>query len=298
MALLSIVALFAVLLAVAGAFFSIRIVPQSRVFVVERFGRFDRVLTPGLNFVIPGLEYVAHVVSILERQLPRSDISIITSDNAQAKVQISVFYRVVEPQLAVYRIENVDAAVATTTAAIIRAACGELAFDDVQSKREFVNSKIKTGLAEATKVWGIEITRTEILDVAVDDVVRKQMQQQLAADRERRAIVLKAEGEQTAVQLAADARLYSAGKEAAAVKVRAEADAYAVRVMGEAIAAYGPAAIGFEIAKRKVAAIESLAASPNAKLLVLPTDVTAALGGLAALLDTAAAAREGEKPGS
>jgi len=283
----TLLALLTLIVAVLAITLGIRIVPQSMVYVVERFGKFEKVLHPGLNLLIPGLQYVAHKVSVLERQLPTSNISVITRDNVQVSLSISVFYRVIAAEMAVYRIANVDGAVHTTTAAIIRAACGELEFDDVQSKREFLNNKIKAELAEATKIWGIEITRTEVLDVIVDDVIRKQMQQQMAADRERRAIVLKAEGERMAVQLAADAQFYKAQKEAEATRVRADADAYATRVISEAIANNGQAAIDFEIMKRKVEAIHSLGASANSKVLVLPSDVTGVLGSLETMTELA-----------
>ena len=94
-----------------------------------------------------------------------------------------------------------------------------------------MNASVRLG-----RIWGIEITRTEVLDVIVDEVIRKQMQQQMAADRERRAIVLKAEGERSSVQLAADAQFYKAQREAEGTRVRADADAYATRVIAEAIA--------------------------------------------------------------
>jgi regulator of protease activity HflC (stomatin/prohibitin superfamily) len=218
------VVLFLLLIAMLFVIGGVKIVPQSKIFVVERFGRFDKILKPGLNLIVPGLQRVAHRISILERPLPSTNISVITKDNVQVHLSISVFYRVIDPEKAVYRIENVDQAIGVTTSAIIRAACGELEFDDVQSKREFVNAKISSQLAEATKIWGIEITRTEILDVIVDEVIRKQMQQQMSADRERRAAVLKAEGEKASAQLLADGLFYTAQKQADAVRIRAEAD--------------------------------------------------------------------------
>ena len=271
----------ALLLVIGG----VKIVPQAKIFVVERFGRFDTTLKPGLNLIIPGLQRVAHKISILERPLPAANISVITRDNVQVHLSISVFYRVTEPEKAVYRIENVDNAIAVTTSAIIRAACGELAFDDVQSKREFLNGKIKHDLAEATKIWGIEITRTEILDVIVDEVIRKQMQQQMSAERERRATVLKAEGDRAAAQLVADGVFYTAQKQSEAIRVRAEADAYATGLIAKAISENGQPAIDFEIMKRKVDAIQHLASAPNAKVLILPSDVTGILGGLETLTE-------------
>jgi regulator of protease activity HflC (stomatin/prohibitin superfamily) len=279
----ALILVIALLLVIGG----VKIVPQSKIYVVERFGRFDSTLKPGLNLIIPGLQRVAHKISILERPLPAANISVITRDNVQVHLSISVFYRVTEPEKAVYRIENVDNAIAVTTSAIIRAACGELEFDDVQSKREFVNKKIQHELAEATRIWGIEITRTEILDVIVDEVIRKQMQQQMSADRERRAAVLKAEGEKSAAQLLADGLYYTAQKQADAVRVRAEADAYATGLIAKAIADNGQAAIDLEIMKRKVDAVQSLAGSSNTKVLVLPSDVTGILGGLETLTELA-----------
>jgi regulator of protease activity HflC (stomatin/prohibitin superfamily) len=274
------VALFLLLIAMLFVIGGIKIVPQSKIFVVERFGKFDRTLKPGLNIIVPGLQRVAHRLSILERPLPAANISVITKDNVQVHLSISVFYRVIDPEKAVYRIENVDQAIGVTTSAIIRAACGELEFDDVQSKREFVNAKISSQLAEATKIWGIEITRTEILDVIVDEVIRKQMQQQMSADRERRATVLKAEGEKASAQLLADGLFYTAQKQADAVRVRAEADSYATGLMAKAIADNGQSAIDFDVMKRKIEALQNLASSPNAKVMILPSDVTGVLGGL------------------
>ncbi|MGH6815675.1 MAG: SPFH domain-containing protein [Hyphomicrobiaceae bacterium] len=277
---ITVIVLLLVAAAVLFVVASIRVVPQSKVYVLERFGKYERTMHPGLNFLFPALEYVGHKVSVLERQLPTHSMSVITKDNVQINLTISVFYRVVEAQMAVYRIENVDGAVATTTAAIIRAACGELEFDDVQSKRDHLNSKIKGALAEATRIWGIEITRTEILDVIVGEAIRKTMELQMAADRERRSVELKAQGERTAVQLAADAELYRAQKQAEAIRVKADADAYATTVIAQAIADKGQAAIDFEIMKRKVDAITNLSMSANSKILILPSDVTGVLGGL------------------
>ncbi|MEM7774095.1 MAG: SPFH domain-containing protein [Pseudomonadota bacterium] len=294
MDLTAVVVLLVLAISVIVIIVGLRIVPQSQVYVVERFGKFEKILHPGLNVIIPGLQYVAHKVSVLERQMPSSNISVITGDNVQVGLNISVFYRIVKAELAIYRIADVDGAVATTTAAIIRAACGELDFDDVQSKREFLNNKIKVELAEATKIWGIEITRTEVLDVIVDEAISSQMQQQMAAEREKRATVLKAEAEQEAIQRLADAELYKAEKEAHARRLRADAEAYATRTLAEAIASNGQSALDFEIMRRKVEAVETLGASGNSKVLVLPSDVTGVLGGLETLTELATRRRNAD----
>ena len=111
----------------------VRIVPQSEKHVVERFGRLRTVLGPGINFIVPFLDRVAHQISILERQLPNASQDAITADNVLVQVETSVFYRITEPEKTVYRIRDVDAAIATTVAGIVRAEIGKMELDEVQS---------------------------------------------------------------------------------------------------------------------------------------------------------------------
>lgn len=275
----------------------IRVVPQSMVFVVERFGKYTRTLTAGLNLIVPLLDRVQHRVSILERQLPAFKISVITRDNVEVELEATVFYRIVDAASSVYRIQNVDSAIDTAATSIVRSAAGKLDLDDLQSSRESMNQEIATNLAKAAQVWGIEITRTEITDVRVDDQTKDAQRQQLNAERQRRAEIMCAEGAKRAIELEADAQLYAAEKQADAVRIKADADAYAVEVaaradaeqtrqLARAIAEDGRAAVDFEILKRQVAALGELAASPNSKTIVVPTNVTGVLGSLQTLLDT------------
>jgi regulator of protease activity HflC (stomatin/prohibitin superfamily) len=134
-------------------------------------------------------------------------------------------------------------------------------------------------------VWGIEITRTEVLDVSVDSATRTAMQQQLNAERERRAAVTKAEGDRQAQQLKADGELYTAQRQAEGRRVLADAEAYATRTVGDSIRDNGQAAIDFEIRKKQIEGLTELGRSPNTKLLVLPTDVTQTLGTVAAVVE-------------
>ena len=121
----------------------VRIVPQSEKHVVERFGRLRSVLGPGINFIVPFLDKVAHQVSILERQLPTASQDAITADNVLVQVETSVFYRILEPEKTVYRIRDVDAAIATTVAGIVRAEIGKMELDEVQSNRAVLITTIK-----------------------------------------------------------------------------------------------------------------------------------------------------------
>lgn len=278
-----ILGLIALLLIVAAT--GIKIVPQSMEYVVEQFGKYTRTLKAGLNFIFPILNKVVHKVVILERQLEPQQISVITRDNVEIHLTTAVFFRIVDAAKSVYRIANVDEAVKTTVTSIVRSTGGQMEFDEVQSRREFINEKIRESLSEACAVWGIEITRTEVLDVAVDDQTKTAMQQQLNAERERRAAVTKAEGDRQSQQLMADAQLYTAQKQAEARRVLAEAEAFATTTVGKAIQDNGQAAIEFEIRKQQVASIADISRSNNAKLIVIPTDITKTLGSLGTLLE-------------
>ena len=276
---------------------ALKIVPQSQIFVIERFGKFTRALKPGLSLIIPFLDRVAHKVSVLERQLPQFEISVITKDNVEVKLESTVFYRVTDPSRTVYRIQNVDAAVNTTATSIVRSAAGKLDLDDLQSSRDSMNEEISTNLQQAADVWGIDITRTEILDVIIDEQTQAAQRQQLNAERERRAAVAQAEGEKRSIELSAEAKLFEAKKEAEAIKVTADAEAYAVKVKAEAdakqtrlladaIANNGQPAIDFEVIKRQVDAIGKIAAADSSKTILLPSEVTGVLGSIETVLSS------------
>ena len=253
--------------------------------MVEQFGKYNRTLKPGLNFIVPLLHSVAHKVSILERQLSPENILVITRDNVQISLDTAIFFRVTDAAKSVYRILDVNKAVDTTVMSVVRATGGQMEFDEVQSKRDIFNHRIQDALAETCSVWGIEITRTEVLDVRVDVSTRGAMQQQLNAERERRAVVTKAEGDRQAQQLRADGELYTAQKQAEARRVLAEAEAYATTTVGKAILENGQPAIDFEIRKQQVLSIAELGKSPNTKLVIVPTDITKSLGSLMTLVE-------------
>ena len=283
--------IFAMTLVVIG----VRVVPQSDVHVIERFGKYTRTLFAGLNFIVPFLDRVRHKISILERQLPEFKISVITKDNVEVELESTVFYRVIDAAASVYRIQNIDQAVYTAATSIVRSAAGRLELDELQSSRESMNEEIANNLSDAAAIWGLEITRTEITDVVIDEQTKDAQRQQLNAERQRRATIAAAEGKKRSVELEADAQFYSAQKQADAIRVHADAEAYGIRIKAEAdaeqtrvvaaaIADNGQPAIDFEILKRQVEAIGKLAAADNSTTLVLPTDVTAVLGSLKLLL--------------
>ena len=281
------------------AWSAIKVVPQSKVFVVERFGKFSKTLPAGINIIIPIIDQVRHRISVLERQLPAFDISVITKDNVEVVLEATNFYRITDAARSVYRIEDIDRAIQTTAESIVRSAAGKLDLDELQSSRQQMNEEILRNLQNAAEVWGIEITRTEITDVRVDEQTKDAQRQQLNAERQRRAVVAQAEGEKRSVELSADAELYSAQKQAEAVRVAADAEAYAIKVkaaataeqtrmISEAINNGGQSAINFDILQKQVVALSQVASSNNSKTVIMPTDITKAIGSLELLVQTVA----------
>ena len=273
----------AVYLAVAAfiiicIFLGVRIVPQAEKHVVERFGRLRMVLGPGINFVVPFLDRVAHKVSVLERQLPTAHQDAITTDNVLVKVETSVFYRITEPEKTVYRIRDVDAAIATTVAGIVRSEIGKMELDHLQSNRAEVAQNIREQVRLLVDDWGIEVTRAEILDVNLDEATRTAMLQQLNAERARRANVTEAEGKKRAVELNADAELYAAEQEAKARRILADAEAYATGVIALAIKENGIEAAQYQVALKQVEALTAVGQGAGKQTIIVPAQALEAFG--------------------
>lgn len=293
--LTTVITLLIFLLAIVSIYKGIKVVPQSKVFIVERFGKFTRTLAAGLNFIVPFLDGVAHKISILERQLPEFRISVITKDNVEVQLEATVFYRLVDAAASVYRIQDIDAAIHTAATSIVRSAAGKLELDELQSSRESMNEEIATNLQEAATIWGIEITRTEITDVIIDDETKSAQRQQLNAERERRAAIARAEGDKRSVELSAEAKLYEAEKEAEAIRITADAEAYAIeveakanaeqtRLIAAAILDNGQPAINFEILKRQIEALGNVASGDSTKTVIIPSEITGVIGSIETLM--------------
>ena len=287
-------------LAILIAFFiksGIQIVPQTREYVVERFGKYTKTLKTGLNFIVPIIDKVSSKVDILETQLDELRISVVTKDNVEVDLISAVFYRVTNAEKSVYRIDNVANAIEQTSKSIIRSEGGKLDLDALQSSRESMNIQVYEQLKKAAEIWGIEVTRAEILDVQLDEETKEAQRQQLNAERKRRATVAEAEGQKETIELNADANLYKAEKEADAIKVKADAEAYKVKlladaeaeqtkVVGDAIKKHGQAAVNFEIMKRQVDGLTELASSGQTKTLIMPSEITKVLGGIELLAES------------
>jgi regulator of protease activity HflC (stomatin/prohibitin superfamily) len=279
----------AVFLAIAAfiiitLFKAVHIVPQSDKYVVERLGRLKAVLGPGVNLIFPFLDSVRHKVSVLERQLPTNSQDAITADNVLVKVETSVFYRITEPEKTVYRIRDVDGAISTTVAGIVRSEIGKLELDQVQSNRAQLIERVREQVRMMVDDWGVEVTRAEILDVNLDDATRAAMLQQLNAERARRAQVMEAEGKKRAVELSADAELYAAEQQAKAKRITAEAEAFATSVIAGAIKESGLEAAQYQVALKQVEALQAVAVGQGKQTIILPAAAMEAFGNAFKLL--------------
>lgn len=265
-------------------FLSLKIVPQTENWLVERMGRYSRTLSAGVHIVTPFVDRIAHKENILERQLPVKSVPSITKDNVQIEIKLAILYRVTDASRAWYRIKNIDQAIETIITGIVRSTIGNSDLDDVQSNRRVLSDTIEAEIQHVTEEWGIVLTRVEILDVEVDAETRTAMQLQLNAERTRRALVREAEGKKQAANLAADAELYTAQQQAQAQRVLADAQAYTVKTIAEAINNGGEAAINFDIKKIQAEAVKSLGTQPSTKMIILPSDLLETLSSVAGKL--------------
>jgi regulator of protease activity HflC (stomatin/prohibitin superfamily) len=271
-------------LAVVALFLGVRIVPQSEEWVVTRLGAYSRTLRAGVNLLVPFIENVRAKISIADQVINDVRLDVVSRDNVVFAIELLVVYRVVKPELAVFRVNDVRELVIGLVKSLVRSEIGKVELDMVQQDRETLNTAIRVALSEAGDDYGLVISRSEITDVQLSEPTQRAMAEVLEAERQRRAAITRAEGEKRAVELAADAALYKQQREAEAVKVAADATAYANGVIGAAIREHGEEPAKFQIAERQIEAIRMLAGSPNAKLVMIPGDAADGFTRAAAIL--------------
>ncbi len=274
---LNFIAILVFIMGIIMVFKGVKLVPQTQVFLIERFGKYRHTLNAGLNWIIPFLDRVSNKVDILERQLPQQSISVITKDNVEIVLKTIVFLRVIDASKAIYRIQDMSSAVDNAATSLARSMGGELVLDDIQTSRQIINDRIKENLSKAAEIWGVEITRTEIV-VVFDEETRAAQRTLLNAGREKRARIASAEGEKRSKELIADADLYAAKQKAEGIRAIAEAESYQTEIIAKAIADMGEPAIRFEILKRQVEGLSQIASSGNTNTLIIPSEITGILG--------------------
>ncbi len=264
----------------------VRIVPQQFAYVVERLGRFHAVLEPGLNLIIPFLDRVAYQHSLKEVPLDVPEQVCITKDNTQLAVDGILYYQVTDPRLASYGSANYIAAISQLAQTTLRSVIGKMELDKSFESREDINRHIVAELDEAGRNWGIKVLRYEIKSITPPESILRAMQAQITAEREKRALIAKSEGErQQQINIADGKRqaaiLESEGEkqgainraqgEGTAIRVIAEANAAGVRAVAEAITDKGGMeAANLKVAQQYIDAFGLLASKSNT--LIIPSN--------------------------
>ncbi|WP_094813575.1 SPFH domain-containing protein [Bordetella genomosp. 12] len=274
---------------------AIAIVPQQHAWVVERLGKFDRVLSPGPGFVIPFIERVAYKHSLKEIPLDVPSQVCITRDNTQLQVDGVLYFQVTDPMRASYGSSNYISAITQLSQTTLRSVIGKLELDRTFEERDFINTTIVASLDEAALNWGVKVLRYEIKDLTPPAEILRAMQAQITAEREKRALIAASEGRrQEQINIATgereaaiarsegekQAQINKAQGEAAAVLAIAEATAKAITQVGEAVRQPGGMeAVNLKVAERYVEAFGEVAKEGNT--LILPSNLSD-VGGLVA----------------
>ena len=288
---------FFVLLAVVFVTQCIKVVPQQNAWVVERLGKFHSVLTPGLNIIIPFIDRVAYKHSLKEVPLDTPSQVCITKDNTQLTVDGVLFFQVTDPQRASYGTSNYIIAITQLAQTTLRSVVGRMELDKTFEERDLINKSVVTAIDEAALNWGVKVLRYEIKDLTPPAVILQAMQQQITAEREKRAVVAASEGRKleqinlaTGAKEAAiaqsegekQAEINKAQGQAAATLAIAQATAEALRMVAEATNAPGGMnAVNLQVAEKYVEAFSKLAKDGNT--LVVPAN----LGDLSTLITSA-----------
>jgi len=270
----------------------VRIVPQQSAWVVERLGRFHGTLEPGLNLIIPFLDRVAYIHSLKEVPLDVPEQICITKDNTQLTVDGILYYQVTDPRLASYGSSNYVAAITQLAQTTLRSEIGKMELDKTFESRDDINRQIVHALDEAGRNWGIKVLRYEIKSLTPPETILRAMQAQITAEREKRALIAKSEGQrQEEINLAdgekqaavlrsegeKQAAINKAQGEATAIRVIAEATAAGVRAVADAIGDKGGLeAANLKVAQQYIDAFANLAKASNT--LIVPASASDVAG--------------------
>ena len=278
---------------------TLQIVPQQNAFVVERLGKYDRTLTPGLNFVVPFVDRVAYKHSLKEVPMDVPSQVCITRDNTQLQVDGILYYQITDPMRASYGSSNYIVAITQLAQTTLRSVVGKMELDKTFEERDMINASVVSALDEAALNWGVKVLRYEIKDLTPPAAILHAMQAQITAEREKRALIAASEGRrQEQINIATgereafiarsegerQAEINKAAGEASAITAVADATADAIRKIAAAIQQPGgEQAVQLKVAEKAVDAYGQLAKTNNTMI------VPGHMGEVAGLIGTAMA---------
>jgi len=274
---LIVVAVF-VILVIITITIGVRIVPQGSKHVVQRLGKFHKTLGPGLNIILPYIDRVAYKVTTKDIVLDIPSQDVITRDNAVIVANAVAYINIISPEKSVYGVENYRVAIQTLVQTSLRSIIGEMALDDALSSRDQIKARLKESISDDIADWGITLKTVEIQDINPSETMQKAMEEQAAAERQRRATVTTAEGNKSAAILQADGRLEASKRDAQAQVVLAEASQRAIQKVTEAIKE-NEMPVVYLLGEKYIDALKDISSSQNSKVVVLPADLPAAVKG-------------------
>lgn len=283
-----VVAIVLIVIALIFAFKSINVIPQQTAWVIERLGKFHKVLNPGLNFIIPFIDKVAYKHSLKEIPLDTPSQVCITRDNTQLSVDGILYFQVTDPKLASYGTSNYIIAVTQLAQTTLRSVIGKMVLDETFEERDLINNQVVSAIDEAALNWGVKVLRYEIKDLTPPAVILQAMQRQITAEREKRAVISESEGKkQEQINLATGAReaaiAKSEGEKQSEINVAegkaqatiaiANATAQAISLIAKASEEQGGnTAINLKVAERYIDAFSNLAKTNNT--LIVPSNLS------------------------
>jgi regulator of protease activity HflC (stomatin/prohibitin superfamily) len=261
---------------------TIRIIPQAKAGIVERLGRYQRTLSPGLTILVPFMDRLKPLIDLREQVVAFQPQPVITEDNLVVQIDTVLYFTVTDAKSATYEIANPLQAIEQLTVTTLRNVIGSMTLEETLTSRDNVNQQLRVVLDEATGKWGIRVNRVEIKSVDPPGTIQEAMEKQMRAERDRRAAILTAEGVKQSAILTAEGEKQSAvlkaeGAKTAAI-LRAEGDSKAIETVFQAIhdGRPDPELLSYQYLQM----LPQLAQGPASKIFVIPSEFTQALGNI------------------